>query len=204
MSIEPQHDLAASASPFAAALAQFTSRGWAVHRSTVGRRELAVVIATMGVLVVGEPGLQTRALHTRAAQVCAALPATLRRHVQVLDPGADLQALALPAVLTGEDAERVGAALSAANEVEALTVAEVLEWSRHSQPEPTRPARTSRLQRPAAWLSRHAILFAVIALGVAMLSVVGLGNGPGEGQGAEARSAVATTKVQHTGDSATP
>ena len=179
MSIEPQHDLAASATPFTATIADFASRGWTVHRTTVGRRELIAVAGVVGVLVIGEEGVESRTLHTRAGEICAQLPADLRRHVRVVEPGEALTVAELPAVLTPEQVDATTAAITAESDGDALTIAKVLEWTRHAKPEPARTSAPSRLSGAAQWITRHALIFAVIALGVAMLSIVGLGTHSG-------------------------
>ena len=187
MSIEPHH-LATSAAPFSAAVTEYAARGWAVQRSVVGRREIAVVTGTMGVVIVGEDGVESRSLHTRAGEVCAALPAALRRHVLVVEPGEQVDLAGLPAVLTADQADLAATVLVGRAETDGLTVAKVLEWTRHAQPEPARAARRSRLDGPAAWLTRHAVIFAVIALGAAMLSIVGLGGYTGNSTMVEAQT----------------
>lgn len=176
VSLEPQHHLAASATAFSAALAEYSSHGWAVQRSTVGRAEIAVVTGPMGVVITGGPSVEVRTLHTCAGRTCAALAPALRRHVLVVEPGAEVDLAALPTVLTGDQVDLAAAAVADQADAQAFTVATVLEWTRHAQPEPARSRRSSPLEVPAAWLTRHAPLVAVIVLGVAMLFVVDPGG----------------------------
>lgn len=207
MSPEPQHDLVdAPASPFDTALDLLRTRGWTVQTMAHGRRQVAVATGPAGILVFGSDKVEARTLHSRAGTVCAALPPALRRHVLVVE--GDLQTALgnldeLPAVLFGSEVDQVTTALAELPRDADLTIGKVLEWTRNAKPEPKRTNRRHPMSGAARWLTRNAVLFAVIAVGLALLAVVTVGTSP-QVTAADVHASPASSQVQHTGFNENP